>query len=82
MNRGHLHVKLTLSLTITFPFNNIIVSVAMAKTRQPGGWGGGITDEENGFGGRLAKDLLQVLGLEGDHANEAVDEHQVGEDHQ
>lgn len=26
-------------------------------------------------------DLLQELGLEGDHADEAVDRHQVGEDH-
>lgn len=26
-------------------------------------------------------DLLQELGLEGDHADEAVDCHQVGEDH-
>lgn len=40
------------------------------------------TYEENGLGGRLAVDLLQELGLEGDHANEAVDSHQVGEDHQ
>lgn len=58
------------------------------KTQQPGRGGErreegrGVTDEENGFGGRLAIDLLQVLGLEGDHANEAVDHHQVGEDHQ
>lgn len=39
------------------------------------------TYEENGLGGRLAVDLLQELGLEGDHADEAVDRHQVGEDH-
>lgn len=30
----------------------------------------------------MAIDLLQVLWLEGDHADEAVDSHQVGEDHQ
>ncbi len=30
----------------------------------------------------MAKDLLQELWLEGDHANEAIDRHQVGEDHQ
>ncbi len=29
----------------------------------------------------MAVDLLQELWLEGDHANEAVDSHQVGEDH-
>lgn len=39
------------------------------------------TYEENSFGGRLAVDLLQELGLEGDHADKAVDCHQVGEDH-
>lgn len=39
------------------------------------------TYEENGLGGRLAVDLLQELGLEGDHADKAVDRHQVGEDH-
>lgn len=37
MNRCRLHLKSALSLTITFPFNNIIVSVATAKTQQPGG---------------------------------------------
>lgn len=42
MNRHRLHVKSTLSLTITFPFNNIIVSVATAKTQQPGGEGRGV----------------------------------------
>lgn len=40
------------------------------------------TYEENGLGGRLAVHLLQELWLEGDHADEAVDHHQVGEDHQ
>lgn len=40
------------------------------------------TNEENGLGGRLAIDLLQELWLEGDHADEAVDSHQVSEDHQ
>lgn len=42
----------------------------------------GITYEENGIRRRLAIDLLQILWLEGDHANEAVDSHQVCEDHQ
>lgn len=40
------------------------------------------TYEENGLGGRLSVDLLQKLWLEGDHADETVDGHQVGEDHQ
>lgn len=31
MNRSRLHLRSTLSLAITFPFNNIIVSVAAAK---------------------------------------------------
>lgn len=39
------------------------------------------TYKENGLGGRLAVDLLQKLRLEGDHADEAIDGHQVGEDH-
>lgn len=39
MNRGCFHHKSALSLKITFPFNNIIVSVATAKTRQPDRWG-------------------------------------------
>lgn len=87
MNRSRFHLKSTLSLAITFPFNNIIVSVATVKKTHSnpageGRGGRGVTDEENGFGGGLAVDLLQVLGLEGDHANEAVDHHQVGEDHQ
>lgn len=40
------------------------------------------TYEENGFGSRLPIDLLQILWLKGDHADEAVDSHQVSEDHQ
>lgn len=82
MTHGCLHPRATLSLIITLPFNNIIVSVDTAKTWQPGGGGGVCTYEENGSGGRLAVDLLQVLRLEGDHPDEAVDDHQVGEDHQ
>lgn len=82
MNRLHLQSR-CLSRTITLPSNNIIVSAATAKARQPGEvGGGGVTYEKNGFGGRLAIDLLQELRLEGDHADEAVDGHQVGEDHQ
>lgn len=59
-----------------------MATVKNEEERRGGEWGGGFTYEENGFGGRLAVDLLQELGLEGDHANEAIDEHQVGEDHQ
>lgn len=41
MKHGRLHLKSALSLTITFPFNNIIVSVATAKMQQSGRGGRG-----------------------------------------
>lgn len=43
---------------------------------------GAVTDDESSPGGRLAVDLLQELGLEGDQADEAIYCHQVGDDHQ